>query len=117
MPTSWPPSERTTPVSYIEVSANDAAVEAKTTAINFVGTLMSASSVGGGAVEVAGGIQEYTEDPASPLAGDIWIYHEVLRYTSFGSLLLLGQGAAAVVHNYYLKYRTHRGTTVSIQLT
>lgn len=113
---SWPPTERTSAVSYIDVGANSASVESKTTAINFSGSLMSASAIGGGSVNVAVGIQEVQSDPASPQAGDFWILrveNKNLRH----SILQVGLSGPTDSYRYYFKYRTARNTTVSVELT
>lgn len=116
MPSSWPPAERTSPVSYIEIKDDDVSVQAKTTEINFAGTLIGASDTGGGAVTVAVGLQELTADPASPQTGDFWILR-VANTSLRHSIPQIGLSGPPDSYQFYLKYRTSTGSTVSVELT
>lgn len=113
---SWPPQSRTTPVSYIDVAVDGETIEAACTRLDFLGTMSSVNTMGGGLVQVRQGLQEFSTDPVSPQAGDCWILKEATRKISH-SLAHIGLGCANVTYRFYLKYRTSLNTTLSFEFT
>ena len=113
---SWPPQTRLPSISYMAVSRDGSSVETACTEIDFVGTMKAVNSTGPGAVQISMGMQELTEDPASPQAGDCWILKEATRKISH-SLPFIGLTTASVTYRFYLKYRTSLNTTLSFELT
>lgn len=60
-----------------------------------------------------GVIAEYTADPVSPVAGQVWVLKTMIGGSPSGLLLALTQS----VESYSLSYKTISGKTVRINLT
>jgi hypothetical protein len=82
-----------------------------------IGIKFPIGSGGGGG---GGSIPQYSTDPVSPSAEDVWVLHETTgtpaELTHSLAHIGLTTGNGTLEHTYTLKYRTLEGTTASVGL-